>query len=330
MADVVDELLEITRLDAGALKPHLSVVRLDQLIKECCRQFEIAARIKGLSIQVDVPECYVSSDREMLSRIFGNLVSNAVRYTASGRILVCGRCTGTVSTTVEDTGIGIAPEHQTKVFDEFFQVGNPARDRRLGLGLGLSTVKRLCDLIGHRVALSSVPGAGSRFTVHLGDAVDAATANATEIATTSSAVAPLAAHRRVLVIEDDFDTRTAMERLLTSWGSEVRAVPALAPALDMVRAGFSPDALIVDLRLADGASGIDAVKSLRRLRGSSLATLLVTGDANPGILVEARQLGMPVMFKPIRPARLRAFLAQAFAAQCSAAAPAASSPDALH
>jgi CheY-like chemotaxis protein len=121
-----------------------------------------------------------------------------------------------------------------------------------------------------------------------------------------------------------------MERLLTSWGSEVRAVPALAPALDMVRAGFSPDALIVDLRLADGASGIDAVKSLRRLRGSSLATLLVTGDANPGILVEARQLGMPVMFKPIRPAQLRAFLAQAFAAQCSPAALAGSSPDALH
>jgi signal transduction histidine kinase/CheY-like chemotaxis protein len=318
MTDVVDELLEITRLDAGALKPDLSVVRLDQLARECCRQFEIAARIKGLAIDVDVPECCVRSDREMLFRIFGNLVSNAVRYTAAGRILVSGRCRGTVSITVEDTGIGIAPEHQSRVFDEFFQVGNPARDRRLGLGLGLATVKRLCDLLGHRVAVSSVAGEGSRFTVHLGDAVDAATAIATATATAPSPVAPLSVDRRVLVIEDDFDTRTAMQRLLASWGSDVRAVAALPPALDAVAAGFAPDALIVDLRLADGASGVDAVKALRQVLGPSLATLLVTGDANAGVVAEARQLGVPVMFKPVRPARLRAFLAQAFAAPCKA------------
>ncbi len=296
MTDVVDELLEITRLDAGALKPDLSVVRLDQLARDCCRQFEIAARIKGLAIDVEVPECYVRSDREMLFRILGNLVSNAVRYTTDGRIRVSGRCSGTVSIAVEDTGIGIAPEHQSKVFDEFFQVGNPARDRRLGLGLGLATVKRLCDLIGHCVAVSSVPGKGSRFTVHLGEAVDAATAataTATAIGAAPAPVAPLSVNRRVLVIEDDYDTRSAMERLLASWGSDVRAVPALPPALDAVEDGFAPDALIVDLRLADGASGVDAVKTLRQLLGPSLATLLVTGDANAAIVAEARQLGVP-------------------------------------
>lgn len=313
MTDVVDELLEITRLDAGALKPQLSVVRLDQFAKECCKQFEIAARLKGLSIEVDVPECYVCSDREMLSRILGNLVSNAVRYTSSGRILLRGQSKGFVSIAVEDTGVGIAPEHQTRVFEEFFQVGNPARDRRLGLGLGLSTVKRLCDLIGHRVEVSSVPGVGSRFIVLLGDAVDAGTAIATESAS-SSPVAPLSTNRRVLVIEDDYDTRAAMEHLLTSWGSDVRAVPVLAAAFEVIDAGFSPDALIVDLRLADGASGIDAVRGVHRVCGSSLATLLVTGDANAAIIAEARELGLPIMFKPVRPARLRAFLAQAFAA----------------
>lgn len=310
MTDVVDELLEITRMDAGSLQPEVGIVRLDQLARECCRQFEIAARVKGLAIEVDVPDIHVHSDREMLGRILGNLLANAVRYTAAGRILVQARSEATAWIAVEDTGIGIAPEHLERIFDEFFQVGNPGRDRRLGLGLGLATVKRLCELIGHRVEVTSSPGAGSRFTVSLGPAADAELPVPPSLATP---VAPLSANRRVLVIEDDHDARAAIERLLRAWGSEVRAVAALAPALELVAGGFRPDAAIVDLRLAEGADGIDAVRRLREACGASLPALIVTGDANSDALAEARLAGIPVILKPIRPARLRAFLTQAFA-----------------
>jgi signal transduction histidine kinase/CheY-like chemotaxis protein len=310
MTDVVDELLEITRMDAGSLQPEVGIVRLDQIARECCRQFEIAARAKGLAVEIDVPEIHVHSDREMLGRILGNLLANAIRYTASGRILVQARSEATVWIAVEDTGIGIAPEYLERIFEEFFQVGNPGRDRRLGLGLGLATVKRLCELVGHRVAVTSSPGAGSRFTVSLGPAADASLPAPASLA---APVAPLSANRRVLVIEDDHDARAAIERLLRAWGSDVRAVAALAPALELVSGGFRPDAAIVDLRLAEGADGIDAVRRLREACGASLPALIVTGDANSDALADARLAAVPVILKPIRPARLRAFLTQAFA-----------------
>lgn len=311
MTAVVDELLEITRLDAGSLTPDPGAVRVDQLVRECCRQFEIAARIKGLAMEIDAPEVYVRSDREMLSRVLNNLVSNAVRYTPAGRISVAIRREDDVELVVEDTGIGIAPEHHSRIFDEFFQVGNPGRDRSLGLGLGLSTVKRLCDLLNHRVEVTSTPGRGSRFTVHLGPACEATGADPAPVL---PATQPLGAQRRVLVIEDDHDTRTALERLLSSWGSDVQAGMSLQQALALVNSGFRPDALIVDLRLADGASGIDAALSVRQACGTSVPTLLVTGDANAETLADARLAGVPIMLKPIRAARLRAFLAQAFSA----------------
>lgn len=311
MTGVVDELLEITRLDAGSLEPDRAAFRLDLLVRDCCRQFEIAARVKGLAMTVDVPAVGVLSDREMLSRILGNLVSNAVRYTPAGQVVVRARVGEEVVVEVEDTGIGIAPEHQARIFDEFFQVANPGRDRRLGLGLGLSTVRRLCDLLGHRVEVQSAAGAGSRFTLRLGPPQDALRPGTTPVATP---VLPLAANRRVLVIEDDHDARTALARLLASWGSEVATAPGLATALAVLQSGFRPDALIVDLRLADGASGIEAIEQVRQACDAALPTVLVTGDANAEALTDPRLAGVPVLFKPIRAARLRAFLAQAFAA----------------
>jgi CheY-like chemotaxis protein len=168
----------------------------------------------------------------------------------------------------------------------------------------------MCDLLGHRVEVRSAPGAGSCFTLRLGPPRDALRPGTTPAA---APVLPLAANRRVLVIEDDHDTRTALERLLASWGSEVATAPGPATALALLRSGFRPDALIVDLRLADGASGIEAIEQVRQTCDTALPTVLVTGDANAETLADPRLAGVPVLVKPIRAARLRAFLAQAFA-----------------
>lgn len=310
MVDAVDALLEVARADAPLAPPVRVPVRLDALVREACMPSLAVARGKGLALEVRVPEVHVSSDREGLSRIVGNLVSNAVRYTESGTVSVTADVEAEgVSLAVADTGIGIAPEHLDRVFEEFFQVDNPGRDRRRGFGLGLATVARLCGRLGHAVDVRSTPGGGSCFRVRLGPAVDAGSAGCEPSPDVPGTPAP--ERHRILVVEDDADARAATRRLLVSWGAQVQAVDGLEAALRLLREGFVPQALVVDLRLADGRRGLDAVGRIRQVCGREVPALLVTGDAGDGALKAAADAGLPIAFKPVRPAALRAFLAQA-------------------
>ena len=314
MTQVVDDLLEITRMDAGTLTPQRTAFALGELVGECCRPFAALARAKGLRLAVEVdPGLVVHSDRAMLARVVANLVSNAIRYTRAGTVSVSCRPAGegALMLRVEDTGIGIALEHQPLIFEEFYQVSNPARDRRLGLGLGLATVKRLSDLLGLAVRVGSTPGTGSVFTLTL------------PLADTSAAAAVLTAEQaapvpslgtgRVLLIEDDADSREALARLLQSWGCDVQATPALPAALALLREGFTPDVLLADLRLADGASGIDAACAVRDSVSHKLTVAIVTGDVGSAHMQAAQAAGLTVIVKPVRPIQLRAFLSQALA-----------------
>lgn len=313
MALVIDDLLDITRLDAGNLAPQWSALSLAELVHECSRSHEPLARAKGLQVLNEVPGLVVRGDRALLSRVLSNLLFNAIRYTLKGHVrvhAVAGE--HSVQLRVEDTGIGIARGDLTRIFDEFYQVGNPARDRRLGLGLGLATVKRLSDLLDLDVSVESSLGRGSTFSVTL------------PLAPPSTVLAdppdPLLATetsfpaRRVLVVEDDADSRAALTGLLRSWGCSVQAATSADTSSQLLRDGFRPEALVVDLRLADGASGIDAVHALRRaLDDERVPALIVTGDAGSDHLKSALGADLAVMVKPMRPVRLRAFLSHAFA-----------------
>ncbi|MDP2074125.1 hybrid sensor histidine kinase/response regulator [Hydrogenophaga sp.] len=313
MALVIDDLLEITRLDVGNLAPQWSVFSLQELVRECSRPYEPLARVKGLQMVNDVPALVVRTDRALLSRVLSNLLFNAIRYTTQGHVrvhAVAGE--HSVQVRVEDTGIGIASGDLPRIFDEFYQVGNPARDRRLGLGLGLATVQRLSDLLGLGVSVESELGRGSTFSLILPLAAGSTAPNATPhplpVAETSFP------SRRVLVVEDDADSRAALVGLLRSWGCDVQSATNAPSSLQIVRDGFRAEALVVDLRLADGASGIDAVHELRQaLDDEMLPALIVTGDAGSDQLESARDFGLAAMVKPVRPVRLRAFLAHAFA-----------------
>lgn len=319
MTHVVDDLLEITRLDVGNMAPQEAAFAVDELVREACQPYQALARAKGLALVVQVEQAATPlvafSDRALVARVLGNLVSNAIRYTREGSVTVRAQTQGGhVLLSVEDTGIGIAANHLPRIFDEFYQVGNPARDRRLGLGLGLATVKRLSDLLGLAVSVQSVPGRGSTFSLRL------APASAAQIAAMRRAVdtaaPPLVASQRVLVIEDDADSRNALLGLLRQWGCEVRAVPGEREALACLAQGFEPEALVVDLRLADGASGLDAIATLRAAAGTPLPALVVTGDAGSEHMRRAEALGLPVLVKPARPMQLRAFLSQVRTADC--------------
>jgi signal transduction histidine kinase len=311
MTLVIDGLLDMSRMDAGDTAPQWSVFALDALVRECCAPLRIVAQAQGLAFSTDTAPVQVRSDRVLLARVLANLVSNAIRYTPQGSVRVVAHVDGgQVRLAVEDTGIGIAPEHLPKIFDAFYQVGNPGRDRRLGLGLGLSTVQRIGALLSLELAVRSQPGKGSVFALALPlvasereDSVDVADA---------SAPSPLQG-RRVLVVDDDADSRDAMVHLLASWACAARGASDAAAGLALVADGFAPEALVVDLRLANGASGIDAVQALQAAAGRTLPALIVTGDAGSAHLQRAQAAGLQVCVKPVRPVQLRAFLSQVFA-----------------
>jgi CheY-like chemotaxis protein len=242
----------------------------------------------------------------MLQRILGNLVSNALRYTSHGRVLVCARARGqSVRIDVYDTGPGIPAEALDDIFLEFHQLGNPERDRRKGLGLGLAIVKRLTSLLDHRIEVRSIVGKGSRFSVTL--PVSAQSGRQLDSRMSAQRSGTDVAGSRILVLDDETSVLDAMRQLLESWGCEVATVanPEEAEA-HVASAPESVDLLIVDYRLRRHASGIETIARLREKAGRAIPALVVTGDTGPDRLREAQQSGYPLLHKPVAPARLRA------------------------
>lgn len=310
MTDVVDDLLDITRADAGSLSPQWSSFAIDELLAECCRPHQAVALAKGLRLDIDAGHVAVRSDRALLARVVTNLVANAIRYTREGQVRIGSRMAdGRLRLSIEDTGIGIAAEHLPQVFEEFFQVDNPARDRRLGYGLGLATVKRLSELLDLRVTAHSVPGQGSVFELQLPLADAAGSERVHEAERSAASPSTTALAMRILLVDDDQSSLQALCGLLTSWGMDVRSASDVQGALGVLQTGFQPQTLVVDLRLGPQVSGIQAIEDLRSALGDAeLPALIVTGDVGGDYLDAARAAGLPVIVKPVRPSHLRAFL----------------------
>lgn len=246
------------------------------------------------------------SDPVLLERVLGNLISNALRYTEAGSVTVaCDTSAGAATISVEDTGIGIPDAERERVFDEFYQIENPERDRRKGLGLGLATVRRITRLLDIPLRLESEVGRGSRFTlsVPIGDAARAAeTASAPRAADLDTL-----AGRRVLVIEDEANVREGLVQLLRDWRCEVVAAASAAEALPLL--AQPPEAIVADYRLREGRNGIGAIGELREHFKAALPAILVTGDTAPEIFHAAREHALPLLTKPVRAVRLRGALA---------------------
>jgi len=310
LQSLLDALLDVSRLDAGVVTPNLTAVPIEPLLKRIEDTFAPDATEKELRFRVVRSGLAVKSDPVLLERILINLVANAVRYTERGGILIgCRRRGGTVRLEVWDTGVGIAPEHQSAVFQEFYQVGNPERDRQKGLGLGLAIAARLARLLGARIDLRSVPGRGSGFAVELPRAEAAR-----ERAVISE---PVALDDRlrgacVLVVDDDTLVREALTGLMEQWGCEVIAAADGAGALAAVEALGAkrrrPDTVLCDYRLPAEETGGEVIRRLRERLGPDLPAALITGDTAPERLREAREAGVPLLHKPVQPARLRALI----------------------
>jgi signal transduction histidine kinase/CheY-like chemotaxis protein len=301
-----DELLDISRLEAGTVEVRRRDLALQPLFDRLNDEFHAEAASKGLRLRFHPTALAVNADPTLLERILANLVSNAIRYTPEGGVLIgARRRLGQVRLQVWDTGVGIAPEQRSMIFEEFYQIENTARDPRKGLGLGLSIVRRLSMLLGIPLDFTSVPGRGTCFVLTLPAAAGPAQP---PVIDEVDELERRFEGSRALIIDDDPAICEATEQLLQRWGFEARAVGGVAAACDMVGAGFVPDVIVADLRLAGDADGMRAVELLRERAGRPLPALLVSGDTGARELARVKQSGLMLLTKPVAPARLRSVL----------------------
>lgn len=307
--EIIGAVLDMSRLDTGAMKPEISAFRLDDILNPLRVEFGPMARDKGLDFTILSSSLSVRSDRRLMRRLLQNLISNAIKYTASGRVLVgCRRRAGRVTVHVYDTGMGIPASKQKEIFGEFRRLDSGARAAR-GLGLGLSIVERISRVLGHPVTVESIDGEGSHFSVEL------PITTAIPIATRPKPAARPPAIRledvAVLCVDNEPKILTGMQTLLSGWGCEVITAGDAQEAEQAIHGfGRTPDVLLVDYHLDEG-NGIDAAVQLRWRFNAQMPGALITADRSPSVRDAAEEKGLTVLHKPVRPAALRAFLTQA-------------------
>jgi signal transduction histidine kinase/DNA-binding response OmpR family regulator len=312
MNELFESLLDMTKLDAGIVEPSPTKLPVQRLLDRIETTFADAAQRKGFRLRVVENGAWVESDPILLERILLNLVSNAVRYTVRGGVLVgCRRRGGnTLRIDVCDTGPGIPEDQRRSIFGEFYQLARSDAGRREGLGLGLAIVDRLCRLLAHRVEVDSHPGRGSRFSVTVTVAVAAAQARTEiEMPAPASPLADPARGKRIMVIDDDTLVLDGMRGILQGWGCHVEtAVSGDAALCRLAEADARPDLIISDSRLGDGETGLDAIARLRAAAGAPIPAFIITGDTAPERLREATAAGFPLLHKPLSPMALRTTL----------------------
>jgi len=305
--EIFGALLDISRLDTGAMRPEFANFRIDDLMRQIELEFTPLASAKGLKLTFMPTSAVVRSDRRLLRRLVQNLVSNAIKYTPQGRVLVgCRRRGNTLRIDVYDTGVGIPEEKRRDVFVEFHRLDQGARIAR-GLGLGLSIVERVARVLNCPVDIDSRVGRGSHFavTVPLSSGAPVALPAREEARVDPGQLAGMTA----LCIDNEPSVLDGMETLLHGWGCDVIKAPDLAAALTALAASpAAPNGLVVDYHL-DHGNGIEAIQALRGVCGS-LPAILITADRSPAVREEARAEGVQVLHKPVKPAALRALLAQ--------------------
>jgi signal transduction histidine kinase len=298
--EMLNTLLDFSRIEAGVVEPNVQSFRLQPLLNKIEREFESQADEKGIAYRSRETALVVHSDPMLVELILRNLVSNAIRYTEHGGILVVCRKRGAKAVLeVWDTGIGIAAEHQQTVFREFLQLANPERDRQKGLGLGLAIAHGLARTLKLDISLASTPGRGSVFRLSLPIATELVPIGETHHAQDMMQKI----NKRVLIVDDDEIVRDGMRMLLRDWGCECDVAESIEEALDLARIQ-APEMVICDYRLREHRTGIEAIDALRALLGNSLPAILITGDTAPDRLREALASGIPILHKPVCPDQL--------------------------
>jgi len=308
MERLLSGLLDLSRFEAGAVQPHPAPLPLGEVFAAIGASEQVHAVHKNLRLRLRPTDLRVHSDRVLLERILRNLVGNALRYTTRGGVLVAARRRGEhVRIEVRDTGVGIAPEHQQAIFEEFVQVQASAQGSTLGMGLGLAIVRRSATMLGHRIGLRSTPGRGSCFWIELPRV--AAPAQAPDETAPAAPPPSQLAGRRVLLIDDEDTVRDAIRDRLEAWGAQVQAFADIESLQRWLDGGLAaaPELVLSDYRLRQG-DGLLAIEMVRQRHGT-VPSVLITGDSAPRDLARLHAAGVRVLHKPFRTEALLEVLA---------------------
>jgi signal transduction histidine kinase/ActR/RegA family two-component response regulator len=312
LGSLLHGLLDLSSLSTGHFVPQRRRMVLDKVVASICAEYERPAIDKGLKLVQRLQPVGLVSDPVVIGRIVRNLLDNAIKYTDEGEVTVEVRLAQTPQPvavlSVTDTGRGIPPTEQTRIFEEFYQLDNPGRDRMKGVGLGLAIVQRLCEALGTRIDLVSGRGDGSTFSVYLTDVVESPESSSIESA---SVRFERVAGRRVYVIDDEIDVVRSMVHLLRIWGAEVRAPDSIDSIDRLFATHGTPDLLITDLRLGRSENGAALAARLRRTYGE-FPVVVITGDVGTNLTADLEQNALTVAFKPITSEALQAAISAAF------------------
>lgn len=315
---LLDALLDVSSLDAGVIVPHETTFSLATLIERLVGEFEPQASQKEIGLRAVQSSAIVRSDPTLLYRILQNFLSNAVRYTSQGRILIgCRRKGRKLRIEVADTGIGIPAHLQQEIFKEFFQIGNPERDRTQGLGLGLAIVQRLSRLLRCPVTVRSREGRGSAFGVEVTLVGFNKTTNIVPLRR-SPLEQPAVGEGLVFVIDDEPAVLKGLRLVIEDWGYTVLTARTELEAVSILNGRKqAPDIIIADYRLRGICNGAQVVAHIRQTFGAMVPCILITGDTAPERIREANDYGFTLLHKPVEPAELRAAIAANLSRQTS-------------
>ena len=305
LRDLLDSLLNISKIEAGILVPEYVHIDLNLLLRDIHSEYLLYAEQKNIFFEILTIEKYIYSDQHMAGRILRNLISNALRYTDSGYVRVtCFETTKGLCIEVSDSGTGIPEDEKEKIFDEFYQIDNPERDRAKGIGLGLSIVKGLCKLLMLQINLSDSPAGGTCFLVEfpLGNKNKIIKAKKTEVLN-------FTVKSNIFIIDDDEDSRDAMNGLIIKWGYNTKVFEGIDDCLSYLKAtNDSPEIILTDYRLRNNVTGARLIEEIYNYCGFHIPAVIITGDIDQKLLKEAERSGHNLLHKPLQPAKLRSIL----------------------
>ena len=312
MLELLNSLLDVSKLDAGIVKPQLAKTNIDEIFKTLADEFKELAHNSGLKLKLRACQYVVKTDPVLLSTILRNLIQNALFYTAKGKVLVTCRKQGDfIKLQVWDTGKGIAKEYQETVFEEFRQLHNPERDQNKGLGLGLAICKRLTDILDIELSLKSVLAKGSVFSLKIPylDEVESKTYQSKKLPPVYSEVAPNYQNLVILVIDDNKDVLEAMTALLEKWACVVLTASSVEETVVIGKNHATKiDIIMADYRLREETTGVEAINAFNQYSGYSLPSILITADTSPERMQEISSHGLPVLHKPIKEPQLKVII----------------------
>lgn len=312
LGDLLNALLDVSRLDAGEVTVHKQILPLQPLLQESCNELYPVAQAKGLTLKLRCADnLYINTDAILFTRVLRNYILNAIRYTQQGTILVGVRKRGSdVRLEVWDTGRGIDDKQQKHIFDEYYQIDNPERDSEKGLGLGLAIVKRLSDLLGHPIGFKSELGRGSCFYITMPQAslADYIEPEARDLGDNVHDLTGLF----VLVIDDHQSILDGMRNLLRDWDCEVLMGQSLDDIMRELKALDYPvpDVLLIDYRLRENKTGDVAIQTVRAFFDSDIPAVLMTGEVGHDMEILAHDADAKLVHKPLPADDLKALLQQ--------------------